>query len=391
MQVFNLFFKLLKSNKGVIIMYFAIFLTVALVISDAQSVDGNNDQEKMKEEILTITIIDEDKETFGKGLTKYFSEGNKILEMEYDEDTILDKLYWRKLDYALVIPKGFEKSLLDENIEDMKLKCMKVPGYFDASFFESELSMYTAKLTSLLKAGYSMEEAQQQLLELQDEKTKVEVANFINENQNDKTTMFLLYVPYLFITLGMNGIGIILLTLNAPLVKARMECSSTTLKTKMIGLIGGIVLYGVLLMAAVMIVVAILSKGSIFTDARLPYFLLNMFAMLLFSLSLGFFTGTIAKNHDVVNGLVNVLSIGLCFLGGVFVPYEFFGEAVLKVAKFVPTYWYAVNNMSIGAMTEMTSEFAKEIFWQTGLIAGYALVIFAVTVVVIANKRKKIG
>lgn len=391
MQVFNLFFKLLKSNKGVIIMYFAIFLTVALVISDAQSVDGNNDQEKMKEEILTITIIDEDKETFGKGLTKYFSEGNKILEMEYDEDAILDKLYWRKLDYALVIPKGFEKSLLDEDIEDMELKCMKVPGYFDASFFESELSMYTAKLTSLLKAGYSMEEAQQELFGLQDEKTKVEVANFINENQNDRTTMFMLYVPYLFITLGMNGIGIILLTLNAPLVKARMECSSTTLKTKMTGLIGGIVLYGVLLMAAVMIVVAILSKGSIFTDARLPYFLLNMFAMLLFSLSLGFFTGTIAKNHDVVNGLVNVLSIGLCFLGGVFVPYEFFGEAVLKVARFVPTYWYAVNNMSIGAMTEMTLEFAKEIFWQTGLIAGYALVIFAVTIVVIANKRKKIG
>lgn len=391
MQVFNLFFKLLKSNKGVIIMYFAIFLTVALVISDAQSVDGNNDQEKMKEEILTITIIDEDKETFGKGLTKYFSEGNKILEMEYDEDAILDKLYWRKLDYALVIPKGFEKSLLDEDIEDMELKCMKVPGYFDASFFESELSMYTAKLTSLLKAGYSMEEAQQELFGLQDEKTKVEVANFINENQNDRTTMFMLYVPYLFITLGMNGIGIILLTLNAPLVKARMECSSTTLKTKMTGLIGGIVLYGVLLMVAVMIVVAILSKGSIFTDARLPYFLLNMFAMLLFSLSLGFFTGTISKNHDVVNGLVNVLSIGLCFLGGVFVPYEFFGEAVLKVARFVPTYWYAVNNMSIGAMTEMTPEFAKEIFWQTGLIAGYALVIFAVTIVVIANKRKRIG
>lgn len=389
MQVFNLYFKLLKSNKWIIIMYFAIFLTVALVISDAQSVDGNNDQEKMKEEILTLTIIDEDKETFGEGLTEYFSNGNKIMEMEYDEDVILDKLYWRKLDYALVIPKGFEASLLDENIEDMELKCMKVPGYFDASFFESELSMYTTKLTCLLKAGYSMKEAQQQLLDLQDEETKVELATFINENQNDRNTMFLLYVPYLFITLGMNGIGLILLKYNAPLMKARMECSSTTLKKRLTGLIGGIVLYGVLLMAAVMVVAVILSRGGIFTDVRLPYFLLNMFAMLMFSLSLGFFTGTIATNQDVINGLVNVLSIGLCFLGGVFVPYEFFGEAVLKVAKFVPTYWYSVNNMSIGAMTEMTSKFAKEIFWQTGLIAGYALVIFAVTIVIISSKRKK--
>ena len=391
MQVFNLYFKLLKSNMGVVIMYFAIFLTVALVVSDAQSVDGSNEKEKMKETSLTITIIDEDQESFGEGLTQYFGNGNELVEMEYDEDAILDKLYWRKLDYALVIPKGFEKSLLDEDIEDMELKCMKVPGYFDASFFESELSMYTAKLTSLLNAGYSMEEAQQQLLKLQDETTKVEVATFINENQNDRTTMFLLYVPYLFITLGMNGIGLILLTFNAPLVKARMECSATTLKIRMTGLISGIVLYGILLMVAVFVAAVILSKGSIFTDVRLPYFLLNMFAMLLFSLSLGFFTGTIAKNQDVINGLVNVLSIGLCFLGGVFVPYEFFGEAVLKVAKFVPTYWYAVNNMSIGAMTEMSSDFAKDIFWQTGLIVGYALVIFAVTIVIIANKRKKMA
>lgn len=391
MQVFNLYFKLLKSNKWVIIMYFVIFLAVALVVSDAQSTDGNNNQETMKEEILTIAIVDEDKVTFGKGLREYFGKGNDIMEMEYDEDAILDKLYWRQLDYALVIPKGFEKSLLDENIEDMELKCMKVPGYFDASFFESELSMYTAKLTSLLQVGYSLEEAQRQLLDLQDEETTVEVATFINENQNDRTTMFLIYVPYLFITLGMNGIGLILLTFNAPLVKARMECSSTTLKKRLTGLIGGIVLYGVLLMGAVLVVVAILSKGSIFIDVRFPYFLLNMFAMLLFGLSLGFFTGTIAKNQDVVNGLVNVISLGLCFLGGVFVPYEFFGEAVLKVAKFVPTYWYAVTNMSIGAMTEMTSELAQDIFWQMGLIVGYALVIFAVTIVIIANKRKKMA
>ena len=225
MQVFKLFFKLLKSNIGVIIMYFAIFLSVALVVSAAMSTDS---EKKMEETELTITIIDEDQKNFGKRLIEYFRDGNEIVEMEYDEDAILDKLYWRKLDYALVIPKGFEDSLLDESTPDMELKCMKVPGYFDAGFFESELSMYTAKLTSLLKAGYSMDEAQQLIFDLQSEKTNVEIASFINENQNDKTTMFLLYVPYLFITLGMNGIGLILLTFNVTLVKARMECGHSS-------------------------------------------------------------------------------------------------------------------------------------------------------------------
>lgn len=389
MQVFKLYFKLLKSNKGILIMYFAIFLTVAIVISDAQSIDGNNNQEAMKEEILTITIIDEDQKLFGNGLKEYFCNGNDIVDMEYDEQKILDKLYWRKLDYALVIPKGFEESLLDEDVKDMTLKCMKVPGYFDASFFESELFLYTSKLTSLLKAGYSVEDAQKQLLDLQDEQTEVKLATFVNANQNDKSTTFLAYVPYLFITLGMNGIGLILLTFNAPLVKSRMECSSSTMKARIAGLISGILLYGMLLMVAVIVVVAIVSKGRILTDVRFPYFIINMFGMLFFSLSLGFFTGTIAKNQDAVNGLVNVLSIGLCFLGGVFVPYEFFGDAVLKVAKFIPTYWYAVTNTKIGAMTEMTPGLANDIFWQVGLVFGYALVIFAVTIVIIANRRKQ--
>ena len=391
MQVFKLYFQLLKNNKWVIILYSAIFLAVALVMSDAQSVDGNNNQKAMEEEVLTIAIIDEDRESLGNGLKEYFGNGNKLMEMEYDEQEILDELYWRKLDYALVIPKGFEASLLDDNVEDMELKCMQVPGYFDAEMFESELNMYLSKLTSLLKTGYSMEDAQEKLLDLQSEETTVEVATFVNVNQNDKTTTFLNYVPYLFISLGMNGIGLILLSFNAPLVKARMECSSTTMKERIAGLVGGILLYGLLLMGVVVVVVAILSKGSIFTDARFPYFLLNLLAMLLFSLSLGFFTGVIAKNQDAVNGLVNVLGIGLCFIGGVFVPHEFFGEEVLKVAKFFPTYWYAVTNESIGAMTTMTSELANDIFWQVGLVLGYALVIFAVTVVIMSNNRKKIA
>ncbi len=388
MQVFKLFFKLLKSNIGVIIMYFSIFLTVALVVSDTMSKDS---EKNMQETELTLTIIDEDEGSFAKALKEYFGEGNEIVEMEYDETAILDKLYWRNLDYALIIPKGFEESLLDASVEDMELKCMKVPGYFDATFFESELSMYMTKLTSLVVAGYSIEDAQDALLELKEEEINVQLASFINENQNDKTTMFINYVPYLFITLGMNGIGLILLTFNAPLVKARMECGSTTLKARMSGLIAGIVVYGLLMMTTVLIVVAIISKGSIFTDIRLPYFVLNMFAMLIFSLSLGFFTGTVAKNQDVINGLVNVISLGLCFLGGIFVPCEFFGESVLKVARFAPTYWYSISNSSIGAMTKMTSVLAKEIFWQTGLILGYALVVFAITIVIVANKRKKIA
>lgn len=388
MQVFKLYFKLLKSYKGVVILYFVIFMAVAVIMTKNLAADSNV---SMKETKLDIMIVDEDKKTLGSALEEYFGSRHDLVEMEYDKEQITDALYWRKLDYVLVIPKGFEESILSDEIDDMELQNMKVPGYYDAVFFESELSMYTAKLKGLLAAGYSMEEAEEQLVKLQEEKTEVKIASFVNEKQNDICTVFFAYVPYLFITLGMNGIGLILIVFNEQRVKDRMECSCTTMKERMAGLTGGILVFGLMMLAAVVAVAGILSKGSIFTDSRFPYFLINMLAMLLFGLSLGFFAGTIAKNKDAMNGLVNVISLALCFLGGVFVPQEFFSDTIIKVAKFFPTYWYVATNNSIGAMKELTPQLTREMTTQVGLVVGYALVVFAVTVVIISNKRKRVA
>lgn len=388
MQVFKLYFKMLKAYKGTIIMYLAIFLSVALIMTGNLSVDSDANTEETK---LNIAIIDQDNKTFGKTLKKYFEDTNNLIDMEYDKDAILNELYWRKLDYVLIIPKGFEDSLLDGEKEDMELESMKVPGYFDASYFESELSLYTSKLTGLLEAGYSMDEATDTLMDLQGEETEVTLADFVNQNQNDACTIFFVYAPYLFITLGMNGIGIILLRFNERQVKDRMECSSTSLKERIAGLTGGILVFGVILLVVVLVAAGVLSKGSIYTDARFPYFLLNLSVMLLFGLSLGFLAGTIAKNGDAINGLVNVVSLGLCFLGGVFVPQEFFSETIIKVAKFFPTYWYVATNESIGAMKKLTPELTSSIVSQVGVVAGYALVIFAVTLVIISGRRKRVA
>ena len=388
MQVFKLYFKLLKSYKGVVILYFVIFMAVAVIMTKNLAADSNV---SMKETKLDIMIVDEDKKTLGGALEEYFGSRHDLVEMEYDKEQITDALYWRKLDYVLVIPEGFEESILSDEIDDMELENMKVPGYYDAVFFESELSMYTAKLKGLLAAGYSMEEAEEQLVKLQEEKTEVKIASFVNEKQNDICTVFFAYVPYLFITLGMNGIGLILIVFNEQKVKDRMECSCTTMQERIAGLAGGILVFGIIMLAAVVAVAGVLSKGSIFTDNRFPYFLINMLAMLLFGLSLGFFAGTIAKNKDAMNGLVNVISLALCFLGGVFVPQEFFSETIIKVAKFFPTYWYVATNNSIGAMKELTPQLTSEMTTQVGLVVGYALVVFAVTVVIISNKRKRVA
>lgn len=386
MQVFKLYFKLLNHYKGVIIMYFAIFISVAMIMTANLSSDSKKGFEEQR---LDISIIDQDGKTLGTALEEYFGKTHNLVAMEYDEDAILNELYWRKLDYVLIIPKGFEDSLLKEEQENMELKCMKVPGMFDASYFEAGLNLYISKLTGLMAAGYSIEEAENELLDLQTQKTEVTLASFVNKNQNDPCTVFFTYAPYLFITLGMNGIGIILIRFNEKEVKDRMECSAASMRMRIAGITGGILVFGVIMLAAVLVMAGILSKGSIYTDVRFPFFLLNLFSMLILGLSLGFLTGIVARNNNEVSGLVNIISLGLCFLGGVFVPQEFFSDAVTRVAKFFPTYWYVVTNETIGGMKKLDTAILGEIFSQVGLVVCYALVFFAVTLVVISNKRKR--
>lgn len=153
------------------------------------------------------------------------------------------------------------------------------------------------------------------------------------------------------------------------------------------GLTAAILVYGFCLYLFVMVAAVIISGGNILTDARLPWFAVNIFTMLLFGISLGFFTGMTVKNGDAVNGVVNVTSLVLCFLGGVFVPRQFFGDGVMRVAKLFPTYWYVVNNEMIGAMKNATQSFVWDVLIQSIVSVGYALVLFAVTLVIVSAKR----
>ena len=384
MQVFKVFVRLLKHYKGLILLYTGIFLVVALVMSQNNGAD-EEPSEGFETVGANIVLIDQEKKTLGKAITSYFGKENTFTDMEYDKQAIQNELYWRAVDYVLVIPEGFEEGLCQG--KEMELQCMKVPGYRLAEYIESEVNLYMSKLTALLKSGYSIEEAEQKIQSLQSKTVEVTMANFVNTKNS--CSIFFLFAPYLFITLGMTVMGMIFLRLNAKEIKDRMECSALTMGTKVAGMLGGSFVYGLLLLAITVITGIMLSKGEILTDIRFPYFLFNLFAMLLFGMSLGFLTGNIAKNNEGITGMTNMISLALCFAGGIFVPQQYFSAGLIKIAKFFPTYWYVVANDAIAEMKEMTPELAKKIFPAMGVVVAYAIALFAVALVVIVNKRKQ--
>ena len=62
-----------------------------------------------------------------------------------------------------------------------------------------------------------------------------------------------------------------------------------------------------------------------YTSGNFAYYLLNSVFMLFVAIALAYLMGTIAPNRDALTGIANIISLGMCFLGGAFVPLEFMG------------------------------------------------------------------
>lgn len=386
MQVFKLYFILLKKYKGSLILFASIFLFISLFLSGVFSKESDNSFVKTK---LKIGIVNEDHGILAKEIKNYFKEDHNLMDIDMDEKEIVNELYWKRLDYVLVIPEGLEENICSGKTENIHFECIKVPGTLANELFETELRMYTSKLSTLVLAGHSLDEGVEELYRVKDRDMNVKLVQSVNKKQNDRLSRFLLYVPYLFISVSIIGIGTILLVFNKKEVKERMECSSTSMKERTLGMVAGILTFGAMLYVTVLVIGIILTKGSMLTDPRTPYFLVNLFVLLLFGLSLGFFVGVVARSRDSITGINNLLGLFLCMIGGIFVPMEFMGDRVREIGELLPTYWYMISNEKISAMIKATPEFIKEILLQSTFILCYTVAVFAVTMVILSVKRKR--
>lgn len=87
--------------------------------------------------------------------------------------------------------------------------------------------------------------------------------------------------------------------------------------------------------------------------------------------------------------MVNVLSLALCFLGGIFVPLELFGDEIVNVAKFTPTYWYAMSNDLIASTKSIASANLQALGFNWLVITCFAVAFLAAAIVVQNLKRKE--
>ena len=57
-------------------------------------------------------------------------------------------------------------------------------------------------------------------------------------------------------------------------------------------------------------------------------------------LGLAYFISAITSDENIINMLSNMIVLSMCFLCGTFVDTQFMSPMILKLAQFLPLYWY---------------------------------------------------
>lgn len=385
MQAFKAFFTIAKKRLNAASMYFIIYAIIMILIS---STADDTYSEYFQTSALSITIADEDHTAASRALTDYLSSIHSVTAYSGKEDALLDQIYYRTLDYALIIPSGFEASLLAGETEGL-LRNKMIPQSTSGHYVTQQISQYLQTLQLYLAGNYSLEEAISQTNKGIANLPAAETVSFhaSNTSTNSSIFYFFQYLPYIFIVMLFSGMAPILVTMNKHPLKERTACSALPSLKRTQQLSFGCLLYSLGIWVLFLLLIFVLYHEDI-AQINALYAVLNSFVFMLFSTAVTFLVSCFSPDDNVLNMMANIIGMGMAFACGVFVPQSLLPEHVLSVAKFLPAYWYIrANNMLAGFGKEV---FNLDFYWLCiGIQLLFTAAVFFIAVVFAKQRQHK--
>lgn len=385
MQVFNAFMKVLKKNLPTVIIWVAIFLSISIIVSKSGS-----ENSEFKSKVLSVCVFDEDNTESSRAFRDFIASKHNVYELENDDDRILDELFYETKDYVITIKKGFSENLSDGITE----------GLFDNRYVHESYSNvlmtnladeYVKTVRAFLAKGDDLSTAQKNAADTLSLNVEVTKETFKEEHiySDDYSALFsayFQYLPYVFLQILVSALCPVLLTMNKKNIRNRTNCSSIRPSSQTFQIFLGSMIFVLGLWLLFMISGALLNEE--FYRGRALLAVLNSFVFIIICTGIAILIASFNPGRVGVNVLSNIISLGMCFLCGIFVPQEVLSDSVLSAARFLPAYWYIrVNNMLSGVSGEIFSSSLCMKF--IGIEVLFALAIFAAALTVTKIRHDK--
>lgn len=395
MTVFKGYLKGALRQRSVILLYLLIFLGLGTLMTMSMDESGSGQYEA---EQIRMAVIDRDHSALSEGLKAYLGQSQELVELEDKKEVLQEELYYGNIEYVLVIPEGFEAAFTEQTMNDSAeteatsadgsaaadglLEGTGRPGSTESYYAKELAEGYLSGAALYLKAGYTAEEAADAMAE--QETTGVKAVYAEGSNEMSRLAGTFQYLPYVLTALSCYVIGFVMLDYQRPEIRARLAVSAVSFRKRLAMMLLAFLVIGAAFYTVSMLLVAAMSKGALFTDGNLGYYALNTLTMVLVGLSIAFLVVHVAGTANGVNGLANVIALGMSFLCGVFIPDSMLSGSVRRIARFLPVYWYEQNNQILGTHTELGQTLVNR------LMTGYLRqLLFAAVVLVLAMGLKK--
>lgn len=382
MIVFKHYFKIVKQFIPMILMYTFIFTFFAVVAVSTNSEGGAFNTAKPK-----IYVSNQDTHSeLTKTFVNYTKKNATIVPLQDNDEALKDALFYREVDYIMIIPNGFGASVMKGN--PLPIETNKVPDSYNSTYTEMLLNRFLNTASIYAKTGMSEKNIASNIMKDMKEQTKVTLLKS-NQNELEKVTYFYNFSNYTILAISIFIIGMLITIFNDSNIKKRNLVSMVSYKS-----INGQLFLGNAVMAFLIwllygMISVILYKEVMFTMNGL-LFLINSLIFSFMALSLGFLIGNLVKNKEAQSGIVNVFALGTSFLCGAFVPQEFLGASVLSIAKFLPSYWFIKNNNDIAILSNYDFQNLKPIIIAMFIVLLFGIAFFLLTNLVTRMRRKTV-
>lgn len=384
MTVFKGFMKIVKRNYFMILMYMGIFIGISLAV---QFATGGEGLEGFKTERLNIAVIDRDGGSLAKGLSEYLGERHNLVDVKDDKTVIQEELFYRNIYYVVTIPEDFENACL-EGTE--KLETTKIPGTNSAFYVDQQIDTFLNSVRVFSEAGFSMEDAIAETTESSQEKAEVTLIDKNGHGGEVALHAFMFqFMPYVILSILCYILASVMIVYRKKDVRRRMLCSAVSSRKQNAQLVLGYLVVGLVVWGICMLLPVIISGKEFLADSNRLYYGANTFLIMLVGLSLSFTIGVLVKKDEVVNGVVNVLTLGMGFLCGVFVSMDVLGKSVKAVAQFLPVYWYETVNGILVRNVDFTKVQQAAIWKGFGIQFLFAAAILGVGLVISKSKERE--
>ena len=388
MQVFKTYYKILKKQRIALLIYGVMFLLFTIMISSNIKVE-NTEYQASK---VNIMVINEDGESeLIDGLLSYLGQTVNYVDAKKDEEARKDALFYRQVEYILSIPEGFTNNFLSEGT--IHLKKDAVPDSTEAIFVDNTINNYlnTAKVyleyLPKIKAtdlntyvANNLMEHTQVSLDVQ-AKDAVTYSNGFNKN-------FFNYLGYILITTFITGVSIVMFSFHGLDIRRKQAASPLTNRNMNAQLLLANLIFVMGYLLLFTIAGYLLNKDRM-VNANTCMTWLNAIVFSLVALSISYLVGISVKSRKAVTHISTALSLSLAFISGIFVPQEYLGASVLRVASFTPTFWYVKANNAIEGITSLKWEEISGILGYMAIQLGFTAAIISIALVISKRKRQQ--